>query len=168
MKKLLFLSVLVVACSDGGGSEPEKELVYVETTPPTTGVHLHLVTLDDQSLTLEVVGKGITNLYGLAFRLQYDPEFLDFTEMTPAAGWPADAISIARKNPAGTLVAAITNRGPATGLDAQDQVLATLRFTLMNKGESGIDLITRNCALVDTTGAQIPDLTWSGGALELQ
>lgn len=168
MKKLLILSALIAACSSGGGSEPEKELVYVEDTPPATGIHLRLMTLDDQSLTLEVVGKGITALYGLALRLQYDPEFLDFTEMTPATEWPTNTISIARKNPAGTLVAAITNRGPATGLDAQDQSLATLRFTLRNQGESAIDFITRNCALFDTTGAQLPNQSWSGGALELR
>jgi hypothetical protein len=167
MKKLLILALLIAACG-GGGGEAEKELVYVERTPPTSGVFLHLVTLDEQSLTLEVVGNGITGLYGLAFRLQYDPEILDFTEMTPATEWPANAISIARKNPTGILVAAITNRGPATGLDAQDQVLATLRFTLMNKGESGIDFITSNCALVDTTATQILDLAWSGGSLELR
>jgi hypothetical protein len=38
----------------------------------------------------------------------------------------------------------------------------------MNKGESGIDFITSNCALVDTTDAQLPDQTWSGGSLELR
>lgn len=167
MKKLLILAVLIAACG-GSKGEPEKELVYVEGTPPAEGVFLRLVTLDEQSLTLEVVGYGITGLYGLAFRLQYDPNILDFAEMTPATGWPANTISIARKNTAGILVAAITSRGPASGLDVSDQVLATLRFTLMNQGGSGVDFIDRNCALVDTTGAQIPDLTWSGGNLELR
>jgi hypothetical protein len=165
MKKLLIIIVLLASC---GGSEPKKELVYVEGVPPTEGVFLRLVTLDEQSLTLEVVGNGITGLYGLAFRMQYDPNILDFAEMTPAAEWPANAISIARKNPNGLLVAAITSRGRAPGLDVQDQVLATLRFTLMNKDESPVAFMDRSCALVDTTGSQIPGLTWSGGNLELQ
>jgi hypothetical protein len=146
MKKLLIIIVLLASC---GGSEPKKELVYVEGVPPTEGVFLRLVTLDEQSLTLEVVGNGITGLYGLAFRMQYDPNILDFAEMTPAAEWPANAISIARKNPNGLLVAAITSR-------------------LMNKDESPVAFMDRSCALVDTTGSQIPGLTWSGGNLELQ
>ena len=165
MKKLLVLVVLLAAC---GGGETKKELVYVEGTTPTAGVFLRLVTLDEQTLALEVVGNGITGLYGLAFRLQYDPEVLNFTEMTPATTWPANSLSIARQNTTGTLVSAITSRGPATGLDFQDQVLATLRFSLLKNGESCVDFIDRSCALVDTSGAQIPDQTWSGGNLELR
>jgi hypothetical protein len=165
MKKLLVLIVLVAAC---GGSEPKKELVYVQDTPPTAGVFLRLVALDEQSLTLEVVGNEIEHLYGLAFRLYYNPHFLDFSEMIPSAAWPANAISIARKNRTGVLIAAITNRGPATGLDFSDQVLATLHFQIQKEGDSCIAFTTRGCALVDTTGAQIPDHIWVGGSLELR
>jgi len=165
MKKLLILAVLIAAC---GESEKPKNLEYIPGETPATGVYLRLITLDDQSLTLEIVGNEITNLYGLAFRLYYDPDVLDFTEMTPSAAWPANAISIARKNSTGTLTAAITNRGPATGLDFTDQVIATLSFTLRNETNSCINFSDLRCALVDTTGTEIPDQTWTGGRLELR
>jgi len=168
MKKLIFLTVLIAACGGSEEIEEAKQLEYVPGETPTAGVYLRLVTLDEQSLTLEVVGNGITGLYGLAFRLYYDPDVLDFAEMTPASAWPANAISIARKHPAGVLAAAITNRGPAAGLDFSDQVLATLRFTLLNKDDSCINFIDIRCALVDTAGAEIPGRTWTGGRLELR
>ena len=168
MKKLLILAVLIAACGGSNDGEEAKQLEYIPGETPTAGVYLRLVTLDDQSLTLEVVGKEITGLYGLAFRLYYDPDVLDFTEMTPAAAWPANSTSIARKHPTGILTAAITNRGPAAGLDFPDQVLATLRFKLLNQGDSCVNFIDLRCALVDTTGTEIPDQTWTGGRLELR
>lgn len=165
MKKYLVLIALLSAC---GGGETKKELVCVIGPTPTSGVYLLPVNFDEQSLTLEVVGNGITDLYGLAFRLQYDPEVLDFTEMIPAADWPAEAISISHETQTGILVAAVTSRGSATGLNFQDQVMATLHFDLLKEGESGIRFINHSCALVSTSGTQIPDLAWSGGSLELR
>lgn len=164
MKKFLVLMVLVAAC---GGGERKKQLDYIPGDLPDAGIFLRLVTLDDQSLTLEVVGNGITNLYGLAFRLQYDPAVLDFTEMTPAADWPAEAISIAHETQTGILVAAITSRGPATGLNFSDQVLATLKFNLLAKQETCIAFLDNYCSLVCTDESLIPGQTWSGGRLEL-
>lgn len=167
MKKVLIIALLLASCGGGGGSS-EKQLEWVPGETPTAGVFLRQVILDDQRLILEVVGNGLTDLYGLAFRLQYDPEILDFTRMIPAIEWPANAISIAQQDSAGILVAAITNRGTAAGLDFSDQVLATLRFTLLNKGNSCINFIELRCALVDTTGTEIPGQTWIGGMLELR
>lgn len=167
MKKFLILVVLVAACG-GNGGETGPELVWVEETPPNADVFLRLVTLDEQSLTLEVVGNGITDLYGLAFRLYYDPEVLDFTEMTPATAWPADSISAAHETTTGTLVAAITNRGPSPGLNFPAQVLATLRFRLLQEARTPIEFVPYKCALVDTNGVTVSGQTWSGGALELR
>ncbi len=163
MKKYLVLIVLVSAC---GGSEEKKPLEYIPDDPPDAGVFLRLAALDEQSLTLEVAGKGIIDLYGLAFRLRYDPAVLAFTEMTPAADWPAEAISISHETQTGILVAAITSRGPATGLNFSDQVLAALRFKLLAKQATCIDFLENNCALVNTDESLIPDHTWSGGRLE--
>ena len=166
MKKILIMALLLASC--GGGGSSKKQLEWIPGETPAAGVYLRLATLDEQSLTLEVVGTDLTGLYGLAFRLYYDPHVLDFSEMTPAAAWPADAISIARKNHTGLLIAAVTNRGPAAGLDFPDQVLATLRFNLLKEGDSCVAFVERSCALVDTTGADIPGQTWTGGSLELR
>ena len=151
------------------GKKASKTLTYVPDDPAGgDAVSLRLVSLTETQLMLEVVGNGLSDVYGVAFRLQVDPTALQLVSMETGDGWESDALKMAQESHPGLLVATVTNRGDVQGAAAQDRVLARVTFNLLAAPETPIQFVSGRSGVIDSAGAQVPDVTWLGGRLERQ
>lgn len=127
-------------------------------------VALRLDTIKGDQAWLEVVGRGISQLQGLAFRLTYDPDALQVDQTEAGPGWPAST-SVARfaARPEGELWAGIGHKGKGS-LNAQDTVvLARLKVKLLANGALAFrDL---HNMVLDPEG-QAVKVSWLGGTFE--
>ncbi len=142
--------------------------------PPASApaVSLRLVRQTRTELRVQVVASDVPDLYGIAYRIRFDPAVLSFVSHAPAEDyWPAasarlDSAVVPVAAP-GQLVAAITRRGDVPGEDTgTEQVLAELVFRRTEPGQSSpLGFVTARSACFDAAGTPIPDVSFVGGQL---
>lgn len=160
---------VVLAASACGGKSKSRDLVFVpDPAGSDPAVYLRVRSHEEGRLVLEVVGRSITALYGVAFRLRYDSLTLGLTTMTPGESWTANALSLATEPGGGLTVAAVTEKGQSDGFDASDTILAVLEFEVRSKIETPVEFVLESSAVVTADGTQLSPVNWSGGRLELQ
>jgi len=139
-------------------------LAFVADAPTETPAIYASGELTGSALVLTLHGKGLPSLYGVGFRLGYDPSVLALSTFERADGWSADAIAIARESVPGSLTGAITARGDVTGLDASDAPLAVVRFDLKADAETTVSFVTERSFAQLADGSE-PSVSWYGGAV---
>lgn len=132
------------------------------------GVPAESDTLVGEELVLEIRVKRVTDLYGLAFRIQYDPAVLSFQDMTISSLWKENAVGAAREPLPGLLAGAVTLTGEAEGLQAQDATAAVLRFEVLSRLESALSFVPGRSILMASDGVYITGVDWAGGELRFE
>jgi len=174
MRRLGFalVAALVLACSssDGGGSKkPSGGISFVPAPVPAgTSVTLRAKEINEQRLVLEVVAHGVQELYGVAFRLKFDPAALKFEKLEPSSVWDGSpSVSLGSVPEGGLLLGSVSRKGKANGIAADGAVVAVLRFEVVQKAASSIQLLANRSILVAPDGKVLPGVSWAGGAIEL-
>jgi len=167
---LLFAFVLAACGSDSGGSggsKPKGSFVFEPASKPAgTAVTLRQKELGKDRLVLELVGHSLADLYGVAFRLSYDPATLAFEKLEASPAWPGSPpIALGSAKTPGLLVGTVTEKGKAAGLSGGEVVIGTLTFALTRAKPGPIDFVADRSALVATSGKRVSGVGWAGGAL---
>lgn len=168
---LLLAAVMALACGsdggDAGGSKPKGGLVFEpEATPAGMAVTLRQKELGKDRLVLELVGHSLADLYGVAFRLSYDPATLAFEKLEASPAWPGSPpIALGSAKTPGLLVGTVTEKGKAAGVSGGEVVLGTLTFALTQQKPGAIDFVADRSALVATSGKRVSSVGWAGGEL---
>lgn len=160
---LCFVALATTGCAGcGDESEGARALTFVPTAGgESQAVYLQARSLEAGLLRVDVIGRGLTDVYGLAFRLEYDPAALSALSMSPTAFWPADGVSAAEQPVPGLLVAGLSARGDAAGAPAQDQALGTIDFAVSQP--TSVEFVKGHGAVVGGDGAEVADVAWLGG-----
>jgi hypothetical protein len=118
-------------------------------------------------LVLEVVTHGSKELYGVAFRLKFDPEALTFDKLEPSAVWSgAPSISLGSTPESGLLLGSVSRKGKANGIAADGAVVAVLSFGVVSKKASSVELLSDRSVLVAPDGKLISGVGWAGGSIQ--
>lgn len=171
MKRFVFACALLSACGsdggDSGGSKPKGGLAFEpEATPAGTSVTLRQKELGKDRLVLELVGHSLSDVYGVAFRLSYDPASLAFEKLEASPAWPGSPpIALGSAKTPGLLVGTVTEKGKAAGVSGGEVVLGVLSFALTQKKPGAIDFVVDRSALVATSGKRVSSVGWAGGDL---
>ncbi|MCA9594640.1 MAG: hypothetical protein KC776_15050 [Myxococcales bacterium] len=166
--------LLLLGCSSsdgGGGSTPKpSSIVFVaDAAPSGASVTLREKSLTNGELVLEVVAKGVSDVYGVAFRLSYDPAVAQLASLEPGALWGSPApIAMASEKTPGLLVAVVSERGSAKGLVADDAVVATVTLKLTQAAETPISFVSYRSGVVGSDGERAAGVSFAGGALVKQ
>jgi len=173
---LLFLALCLAACSssdDAGGSKqkPGKTLSFRPATAPSgSSITLKAKSLENGKLVLELVGNQLSDVYGVAFRLKYDPAALTFSSFEPAAPFASpDAITLSDTKTAGLLVGTLSLKGKQNGISANGAAIGVLTFTLAQEAPTKLEFVgTRSAVIGATTGTPISAAGWAAGDLVLE
>jgi cohesin domain-containing protein len=174
VKRLALVTTLLLAlaCGGGGGggspTEPtpppsQPSLVFTPQTPGPSGISLvSAATSTASTLILEVRVSSISDLYGVAFDLDFPAGLLQFVRSTQGP-FLAGGTFQGSAGP-GKLVMGLSNLGPVPGTSGSG-VLMTLEFRVVGAGE-GAFTFSQNLA-VDSAGRTISGLTWSAGTVRV-
>jgi hypothetical protein len=172
---LVLLSGLTLACGGGGGgggpTAPPPPAPIVLT--PAGGSATNSVSIAQgpgtagSTLEVEIRANSVTDLYGVAFDLEYPANLLrpagaattgflnqDGTQVSFVSGLERD----------GVMVVGFTRLGPVAGVTGSG-FLARIRFTAIATG-SGTLRFTRTSAF-NSRGTAITDFTWSGATVQV-
>ena len=167
---LLLLALAALACgSDDGGSgasQGKPSFAFVpEGNPSGVAVTLRQKELGKDRLVLELVGHSLSELYGAAFRISYDPGALTFQALELSPAWKASPKALGSAKTPGLLVGTLTHQGKAAGISGGEVVLGTLTFALTEQKPGVIAFVGDRSALVGVDGKRVAGASWAGGAL---
>ncbi len=170
---VLLLSLVGCSSGDGGGEKPvgtPSGIAFVAAPPPAgAAVALRAKSLTDTELVLEIVSTGVSDLYGVAFRLSYDPAVLALASFSAGTMWGSPPpLALASQKTPGLLVGVVTEQGKAAGLATDGGVLATVTLSLLQKAESPVAFVPGHSAVVGENGKVQPAVAFAGGALVKQ
>lgn len=164
--------LLVLAGCGAETSEPTPNsgtpLFVSDELPDGPSVHLRVPGGISSTFRLEVVGRALPDVYGLAFRLRLDPGELTRTALELGPGWSASALALAQEPTPGLLVVGLSERGQAEGYTAADEVLVALDFWRADGSATPLSFVTEQCAVAQVDGGELPAVAWIGGAIELR
>jgi|GEM_PF-512879 len=175
----LLLGVLVsalvfgVGCGGGGGggggTTPTGPMAATRFTSAGTGSNA-IVMADGNSgsptvFRLSVRAAGVTDLYGVAFDVEYPSGILSFngsaTEGTFLAGGPATTFNVSEGS-AGSIIVAVSRLGGGRGVDGSGD-LVTLDFSVLASGDGEFRFTNRGA--FGPNGVGKPNVDWIGGSI---
>ena len=147
--------------------EPMTQTVFVaDGEPSAPAISLRLASIDDTRVTFDVVGHGIDDMYGVAFRLQTDPaqlEMLSFTATTAIHDAKLQAPGL------GLYVATAVGQSPGISVDGAVVGQITLdRVAALRKADHALRFVTPRSAVITSQGEPLSGVSWIGGALRLE
>jgi hypothetical protein len=165
----------LAACGGGGGgggggpTQPPAGIFFT----PAAGTATPAIVLTERAdstantLYLEVRAVGVTDLYGLAFDLQYPASVLQFQAATEgtflsASGTPTTFQAV--ESPAGNLVVGLSRLGDLAGADGSG-LLLTLELQATAAG-SGAFTFSGNTAF-DHLGQPESSVDWRAGTVQV-
>ncbi|MFO0565520.1 MAG: cohesin domain-containing protein [Polyangiaceae bacterium] len=172
---VLASALSALACSSdsedsGGKPTPKRTLVFrSDARPAGSSVTLRQKELGSGRLVLELVGNSVDALYGVAFRLRYDPKVLGFEKVEASPHWGASPpLALASEKTPGLVVLTLTEKGKSAGVSGSEVVLGTLAFQLKVEQASAIDVVVERSGAVGADGRARPAVGWAGGDLVLE
>ncbi len=170
MRALLFSMLLAecIACSQATPSSGPTEADSVSFTPasPAGGPSVYLRgRAEGAQVIVEVMGRDLRDVHGVAFRVLYDPEALSFVDATSSSKWSRKSVALAKAGTGGQLAVTWSEMGAVTGVDAlSETTLGTLRFDVHGAHSSAIAFREDRSTVLDTRGTAIA-VTWRGGSV---
>jgi hypothetical protein len=175
MRRTLWSLVSVVAlaaCSstsdDTGSPSGDKKLVF-HATPDASGasVSMRQKELTNGHLVVELVGHSLPDVYGVAFRLKYDPAVLGLEKVEAGSIWAGAPIALGSEKVPGVLAGVVSKQGAVPGIAGTDQVLATVSLAVKQKAATSIEFVANRNHVVDASGKSASS-SFTGGALVLE
>jgi hypothetical protein len=157
------VALLVVAaggCADEPGGPAGRRFVPAGPIEPGA-IHLR----SDDGLVYELVAADLDSLYGVAFRLRFDPAVLRFASFEASAAWPEARVALGEEATPGKLVGVIGARGPFAGLSGHENVIAHIRFEAGAKGTSELAFEPERSGVLTAAGQERRDVLFVGGTL---
>ena len=172
MKKLALLLVLA-ACTEEMREVPDagvaidtgvKEIVFEAEDVPGPSLVFGDAVLAKDRLDVDLVAHGLDRVYGLAFRIEYDPNVLAFASLARAPSFTHDQLFEVKEARPGLIVVAASAVGEAQGI-ALDGV-AIAKLSLMRKTPALTQLrIVRPFGL-DDAGEELRHAAGTGAIVE--
>lgn len=133
------------------------------------GASLSLVDSGSRSdqVALDLVAHDIDELYGVAFRMTYDPNAIGFTQIAPGPAFAQapERVVIGREPITGLLVGAVTRVGRKLGVSGRGGVVAHLTFERARKAPTRIDFVDARSTVLGADGRTLA-ASFVGGMLE--
>jgi len=121
--------------------------------------------VDNGVLTLKMATGGLRDVFGLYFRLAYDPAVLKFDSLIPSSLFPQGSVVKAFERN-GVLLAAISNKGNQPSLSFEPEVeIAILKFQVVGEGATELKFVQERSGAGDKY-LQPAAGAWVGGTLE--
>ena len=173
MRKLLVL-LLAAGCF-----EPSDSLDAGMTPPPDAGsktvvfeaealagpaLAFGQATLTDDRLAVDLIAQELSRVYGLAYRITFDPEVLAFERFDRSTAFIHDDLFEVREAAPGLLVVAMSAVGPFRGIDLDGVAIARISFARTSDALTELR-ITRPFGL-DEEGREIGLSAGSGAIVE--
>jgi hypothetical protein len=162
-----WLSVTMACASDNEpASNPDPVRAFQnDELPSGTVIYVRQKELTQSQLVLEVAARNVSDAYGLAWRLGYDPGVLSATQLEPIGAFGPGEIHAFSQPRAGLSLGAVSKKGTQAGIAAPDTTLATLTFDVLSPGKSRVDFVVERSAIVRADGSRTPAVQWIGGEL---
>lgn len=167
---VLALACIAAAC---GGSTPTNPTPRPPPPPPTVrfvpegnpgmdSIALGMSASTAETFTLVLRAAGVTDMYGYAVDLTYDPAIMMFDSAEPGTFLDGEGISVSTQvseGPPGTLVIGQTRVGAVPGVSGGG-LLLSLNFVSVAAGSTVV--ATANGGAVDSTGAALATRMFGG------
>jgi hypothetical protein len=161
-----------LACSSnedpGGGDTSPVRAFQSDALPSGTVIYVRQKEISADALVLEIASRNVSDLYGLAWRLRYDPAVVRAVQMEPTTFFGANNVHALREAEPGLFVAAVSEKGKKPGSAATDTALAVIDFELLAAKETRIDFVAERSTIVQSDGTHAAPVQWVGGALSAQ
>jgi hypothetical protein len=168
--------VLVVALAAGAlagcGSDDDKKSPFKLPTsvarfvpdgdPVDGSLFLRQVSLDSDSLVLEIATQGTAPLYGVALRLETEAGVLDLGELLPATPFAGGVARGAQPRP-GLMAITYSRVGDQAAVD--DDVIGSFRLSRSMTSSAPVRFIETESFLFDADAKPIDGVTFVGGEL---
>jgi hypothetical protein len=169
------LAAAALACGGGGGgggngppTQPQPSVTF--SPAGTAGLNSIALQSDPlttpQALVVQVIARGVADLYAVAFDLQYPTAQLRFRQAEEGdylrTGGASTSLQVV-EGPAGTLVIGLTRLGAVAGVSGGEGLLVRVTFDAVGAG-SGELRFAENAAF-DSTGAIKTDVRWVAGSV---
>ncbi len=162
----LAFSIAALLCGCSADETTAATLVFEPDEASTPAISLRQQRLDNKTLVLELMGHGLVDVYGIAFRIEVDANVLGWKGLEVSAPWSNAVLSVARQPAPGLVVGSITERGQqAKAISVDDEVLAVIELPLQKSAPSRIDFASDDCAIVIADGSELGEVSWHGGQL---
>ena len=148
-----------------GGAKPSPAGGFVADAPGSgRAVLLTASKVVGKQLTLELRGRELSSLSGVAYRLSYDPAVLRFTaqQASGAFGAPGASVAATKEARPGLLVGALGVKGSGS-IDAPATALGELEFEIVGAGQTRIDFVVSRSAALNPQGEPLASVTLLGG-----
>jgi hypothetical protein len=162
-----------LACGGGGGGSdpptvPQPSVTFSPAGP--AGANSIALQADPattpSTLVLQVVARGVADLYAVAFDLQYPTAQLRYRAAEEGdylrTGGASTSMQVVEAA-AGTLVVGVTRLGAVAGVAGGDGLLLRLTFDVLAAGSG--DLRFADNAAFDSTGTIKSDVRWIAGSV---
>ncbi|MBI5524945.1 MAG: hypothetical protein HY897_01280 [Deltaproteobacteria bacterium] len=141
--------------------------VFIPAAGRAAELEVRLVSgfVDQGVLTLKMATGGLRDVFGLYFRLAYDPAVLKFESLAPSNRFPQGSLVKAFERN-GVLIAAISNKGnqPSVSFEPDDEI-AVLKFRVVGGGPTELKFVQERSGAGDKY-LQPAAGAWVGGMLE--
>jgi hypothetical protein len=181
---LLLIGALVLAAgctksNDGDSGDDDDDFVmptieFEAADGDETGIWLELASTSPENFEFElrVRGDGIARAFGVAARLEFDKKVATLETATAGdalAGGPGEVIAQGGATEEGGAFGVSRTGTYTTGADiSADQTIATLRFTVVERGETDIVFSELARTVLDPDLASIDVASWRGGTLRVE
>jgi hypothetical protein len=173
MKRALTLAILT-GCHDPtpvSGPPADPVTFVADGTTSGTGPALSLRGhADGPNVVVDVVATGIGELHGVAFRLDFDPAVLSFSNAQSSGAWSRQAIHLASEGSPGEVAVVWTEKGTTPPLHASAETpLGSLTFAprQVTPTTTSLAFRTDRSKAIDVAGTSLA-LSWRGGVLTVR
>ena len=165
---LVFGMIGLSACSDDdddGDNNGSSAFSSDTQTPPSNSVYLELDSQDNNTITLAVKCKDLSNIYGIWFNLDFDGSVIQFISATEGNFLNDGAsTSFFTTGKSYTVVVGASRMGNSSGKSGSGTI-CKLTFQGSSTGSSRFDFTANNAA--DPNGNTIGRIQWFGGTVTL-
>lgn len=135
---------------DGGGTG---EIIFEAVDPASPALVFKNAVIAADTLTLEVAGRGLADVHGVAFRVAFDPEVLGFESMENLAVFPVTGLERGVEARPGLLIVALSRVGGGIGVPIDNLSVARLRFNRVNPRSTRVQI--ERAYAIDSRGVDL-------------
>ena len=161
----MFLLLTLPACDDENKNSPPS-LEWQAQLPAVEGpaVYFSAGQYSAGRLVATVSARGLEQVGGFALRLRLDPLKWRFVEFRPASAWVLRPRTAAAARDDLVLVG-IGVPADTGGEVFSDSPVGTFVFDVLDASPSDLSFVLEKSAVLDISGARIPDVSFSNGSL---